>query len=278
MIHRYGERPDGPFVEIESERLNGDEGFFSGRFSPWVQATWGTLALDGAERIQEATGRVLVAHLEAHRADDRSPNVVFLLHEDAKRRGKGRSSAVPWLSTDVGLPPVRLPPLRQRRDDIPLLAAYFLQAQRAAGHTPARSIGAKAMERLEAHDWPGNVGELRNALEFAALQTAVADSIEVGIEHLPAGLGTLAPRRGRRASEGLSDWDYRRHVAHAELDLAERTIRERGISQKAALVRALVYSDRFTLTRRIRKALDHLPATAEEFPALTQLFQGTRRR
>jgi len=276
VIHRYGARPDGPFLEVEGRRMRRDQHFFSDRFSPWIQATWGTLALDGVERIEEATGRSLLEHLQTQGSESREPRVVFLLHEDPNRQGKDQAPSVPWLSTDATLPPVRLPPLRERREDIPLLAAHFLQAQRAAGHTPARSIGAEAMERLETHGWPGNVRELRNAVEYAALQTALTDSAEVGVEHLPAEVAMRGAGQSSSASPLAGAWDYRRHLAHAELDLAERAIRERGISQKARLVRELGYTDRFTLARRIQKALAQFPDPSREFPAVARLFPSTR--
>ena len=62
---------------------------------------------------------------------------------------------------------VHLPPLRERRDDIPLLLAHFLSRLGPALHTATREFDAEALRRLCAYDWPGNVRELRNVVERA---------------------------------------------------------------------------------------------------------------
>jgi DNA-binding NtrC family response regulator len=68
--------------------------------------------------------------------------------------------------------PIHLPPLRERREDIALLARSFLDRYRKSMSKPIEAIEPKAMERLEAYDWPGNVRELENTIERAvALET-----------------------------------------------------------------------------------------------------------
>jgi DNA-binding NtrC family response regulator len=63
---------------------------------------------------------------------------------------------------------IRVPPLRERREDVPLLAAHFLEACASRGRTTIEGIAQAALERLIRYDWPGNVRELRNAIERAA--------------------------------------------------------------------------------------------------------------
>jgi DNA-binding NtrC family response regulator len=63
--------------------------------------------------------------------------------------------------------PLRLPPLRSRIDDMPLLAQHFLQKACEANHIAPRSIGQDTMRALMSYDWPGNIRQLENALEFA---------------------------------------------------------------------------------------------------------------
>ncbi len=75
-----------------------------------------------------------------------------------------------------------VPPLRERRSDIPLLAAHFSNRASARYPQPARQVDADAMARLLAHSWPGNVRELRNAIERAYL---VSDRREIGVQDLP---------------------------------------------------------------------------------------------
>jgi DNA-binding NtrC family response regulator len=65
--------------------------------------------------------------------------------------------------------PIDVPPLRTRREDIPLLVAYFLRQFRTAAGEIIDSVPVRAMERLVAHAWPGNIRELRNVIERAAI-------------------------------------------------------------------------------------------------------------
>jgi two-component system response regulator PilR (NtrC family) len=76
--------------------------------------------------------------------------------------------------------PIHLPPLRERRDDIPLLSRAFLERYRKAMNKPIEGIDPEAMRLLEAHDWPGNVRELENTLErCVALETGPRISVQV---------------------------------------------------------------------------------------------------
>ena len=75
--------------------------------------------------------------------------------------------------------PIHLPPLRERRDDIPLLARTFLDRYSKSMNKPIEGIDSEAMRRLEVYDWPGNVRELENTLERAvALETKKQISLE----------------------------------------------------------------------------------------------------
>jgi transcriptional regulator with PAS, ATPase and Fis domain len=74
---------------------------------------------------------------------------------------------------------VRLPPLRERKADIPALVGYFIQKyNREMGHS-VQGVSPLAMETLKAHDWPGNIRQLRNAIERAML-FADGDTLEIG--------------------------------------------------------------------------------------------------
>ena len=78
--------------------------------------------------------------------------------------------------------PIEMPPLRERRDDIPLLAGSILEVFAAGAGRPSMRIAPEAMAVLMAHDWPGNVRELENVLERAV---ALAMGDEVQPDHLP---------------------------------------------------------------------------------------------
>lgn len=78
--------------------------------------------------------------------------------------------------------PLAVPPLRERRDDIPLLAELFLARSAARHGVPVPRLGGAALAALVAHSWPGNVRELANVMEAAVLLTGTG---EIDLEHLP---------------------------------------------------------------------------------------------
>jgi two-component system response regulator HydG len=79
--------------------------------------------------------------------------------------------------------PVTLPPLRERRDDIPHLVRHFIEKLRERTQSPVSRVTPEALEVLETHDWPGNVRELENLIERALV---MAEGPELGVEGLPA--------------------------------------------------------------------------------------------
>jgi transcriptional regulator with PAS, ATPase and Fis domain len=89
--------------------------------------------------------------------------------------------------------PIRLPPLRERRGDLEALAEVLLDDISQRSGLPHKTLTVDALERLAAHDWPGNIRELRNTLEQAALMT---DDLVLGAGHfagLPAATAPLRP-------------------------------------------------------------------------------------
>jgi DNA-binding NtrC family response regulator len=67
----------------------------------------------------------------------------------------------------IGVIPIQLPPLRERREDLPLLVKAFIDRARRKARKPITGISEEALETLAAHDWPGNVRELINVIEYA---------------------------------------------------------------------------------------------------------------
>jgi two-component system, NtrC family, nitrogen regulation response regulator NtrX len=97
--------------------------------------------------------------------------------------------------------PVRVPSLAERRDDIPILVAHFMKRLSATSGLPMREIGDDAMAVLQAHNWPGNVRQLRNIVE-RLLILAIDDAEQaISADLLPSDLGTGAPW----SSNGKSD-------------------------------------------------------------------------
>jgi len=89
--------------------------------------------------------------------------------------------------------PIRVPSLRERREDIPELARYFMsRAATAAGMVP-RSFGEDAMAALQAYDWPGNVRQLRNVVEWLLIMAPGDPSTPIRAEMLPPEVGSIVP-------------------------------------------------------------------------------------
>ncbi len=94
--------------------------------------------------------------------------------------------------------PIHVPPLRERRDDIPLLARHFLERFRKQMEKPIESISPQAMIRLESYDWPGNVRELENTIERAV---ALESGPEISVTVLPE---RVAVSKGEGSASAVS--------------------------------------------------------------------------
>jgi DNA-binding NtrC family response regulator len=207
-IHEQSPRAGKPFVVVEcsgltetlfeSELFGYEKGAFTGaaqrKLGLVESAAGGTLFLDEIGdvplslqvkllRLLESGTYRRVGGVETLRADFR---LIAATHRDLRamvERGAFRTDLYYRLSVF----PIQLPALRERREDIPLLAETLLA--RLAPERAVR-ISATARERLVAHAFPGNIRELRNILERALL---LADGDVILAEHLPAEIGVEAP-------------------------------------------------------------------------------------
>jgi DNA-binding NtrC family response regulator len=190
QIHRWSRRAKRPFVRVncaaiaeslfESEMFGHRKGAFTGatedRAGQFAAADGGTLALDEVGTLAPDSQAKLLRVLESgeytpvgdsrvRRADVR---VIAITNEELRERVKAGSFRED-LFFRLNVVPVALPPLRERKEDLPELADYLLLqiARRDGG--PRRRCDARALEILKNHDWPGNIRELRNVLEQAAI-------------------------------------------------------------------------------------------------------------
>jgi two-component system response regulator AtoC len=119
---------------------------------------------------------------------------------------------------------VRVPPLRERRDDVPLLVDHFIARFRETLGKPVRTIADEALDLLVAHAWPGNVRELENVLERAMI---LADSDRITVADLPEAIA--APRRKAEAAPAPSgDFSMRRARRRFEAELIRRALDATG--------------------------------------------------
>ncbi|HKZ07404.1 MAG TPA: sigma-54 dependent transcriptional regulator [Methylomirabilota bacterium] len=211
-VHRASRRCDQPFVPVDcsalaeslldSELFGHKKGAFTGAISdtrgPFEAAGGGTCFLDEigevSPGVQAKLLRVLqerevrrVGGTERHKVDVR---IIAATNKDLAAlvaEGKFREDLFYRLSV-VTIP---LPPLRERREDIPVLAEHFLHAFLAVNDQPLRAISPEAMAVIVAYDWPGNARELQHAIERAA---ALSTSPILRPEDLPPKVrGAAAP-------------------------------------------------------------------------------------
>jgi two-component system nitrogen regulation response regulator GlnG len=290
-LHDFGKRRSGPFVAvnmaaiprelIESELFGHEKGAFTGAalrsVGRFEQAQGGTLFLDeiGDMPIEAQTRllRVLqsgeymtVGGRQPIRADVR---IVAATHRDLRqliRQGLFRED----LFYRLNVVPIRLPPLRERSEDIPALVRHFLGIASSEG-LPTKALDQAAMDRLRTYRWPGNVRELENLIR----RLAALDSQEViGLDVVEAELSEAVPPGETAAvpqNEGLGAAverhlrDY--YAAHKETlpaaGLYDRVLREverplilltlaatRGNQIRAAQLLGL---NRNTLRKKIRE-------------------------
>jgi two-component system nitrogen regulation response regulator GlnG len=290
-LHDYGKRRAGPFIAInmaaipreliESELFGHERGAFTGatnrNLGRFEQAAGGTLFLDEiGDMPPEAQTRLLrvlqegefttVGGRQAIRANVR---IIAATHRDLRqaiRQGQFRED----LFYRLNVVPIRLPPLRERSEDIPLLARHFLDRAHEAG-LDAKLLDQGAVDALRAYRWPGNVRELENVMRrLAALypqETITAEVINAELEDVAypnaepvAELGneplSRAVERHIRQflaahRDGMMPSDiYDRVLAEVERPLIQMTLAmTRGNQIKAASMLGL---NRNTLRKKIR--------------------------
>jgi len=237
-IHENSPRAAGPFVPVncaalpetilEAELFGYEKGAFTGAVQRhdgrFVQADGGTLFLD---EIGEIPTHVQVKLLrviqerEVERLGGRTMKVdlrlVAATNQDlraAVREGRFRED----LYYRLNIIPVPIPPLRDRRDDIPLLAEHFLQLYAARNNRHLAGFSRAAADAMSRYDWPGNVRELENTVERAVV---LSRGSAIDLDDLPSevrtGGGVQGDGRSLSFAVGTPLEEIERRVIHATL-------------------------------------------------------------
>ena len=225
-----------PAELVESELFGHVKGAFSGsdrvRQGLFRAAEAGTLLLDEIGdlplTVQAKLLRVLeggevrpVGEDRAQRIDVRVVAATNLSLDELVAEGRFRSD----LLHRIAAWRVRVPPLRERLEDVPLLSEHFYPNQ-------VVSFSVEAMERMLAASWPGNVRELRNVVRTAAARAVSQSAARISPEHLPAELVAAAPPSGAAAPAEARADDVEEAVLRARIETA-LSLREGNVAQVA---------------------------------------------
>jgi two-component system response regulator PilR (NtrC family) len=250
-----------PETLLEAELFGHARGAFTGavgtRQGRFEQAHKGTLFLDEVGTMSPALQAKLLRVLqerEFERVGDSHTikvdvRVIAATHSDLERmvrEGTFRED----LYYRLNVIPVKLPPLRERREDVPLLVQHFVQRISAEQGRQAAGVSQDAMRKLMAHAWPGNVRQLENAVERALAFSQGRGQIDV--HDLSPEIQSQAP-----APEGAEPWlpeeglDLERYMSGVELALIRRSLeRTRGNKRQAA---QLLNLKRTTLIEKLKR-------------------------
>jgi DNA-binding NtrC family response regulator len=218
-IHDQGNRRGGPFVAIncaaipselmESEMFGHERGAFTGAHTRTIgkfeHAHQGTLFLDEVSALRQDLQAKLLRVLQEREIERIGSNKSIKIDirviaatnsnlEDAVQQGKFRQD----LYFRLNVVPITIPPLRERRDDIPLLAKHFLNKFNLAFNKKIPGFSEKALDGLMRYHWPGNIRELENLIERLVVLSNRSDPIELGDVPLEI---LMSSSQGRKDSE-----------------------------------------------------------------------------
>jgi transcriptional regulator with GAF, ATPase, and Fis domain len=321
-IHYSSPRRDCPFIclncaaltesLLESELFGHEKGSFTGatekKVGKFEAADRGTIFLDEIGEMNVGTQAKLLRILEGHPFERVGGNAQINVDvrvvaatnqplEEAVREGRFRKD----LFFRLKVVEIRVPPLRERRSDIPALVDHFLRrfvretGRRIKGFTPA------AMEKMRAYDWPGNVRELRNVVERAVALAARPlldfpdewlssfDSSDYaharqsplrgkdGESLRQAGIGdtimdAMAPPIRHPASGAVqaSEWDPEREKARIDLRHYTQVLDRHNWDKGEASLE--LFPNRYKLTRQVKAIFLRFPELRVEFIALARKF------
>jgi two-component system response regulator HydG len=254
-IHRKSLRKSKPFVVIncaaypstlfESEIFGHEKGAFTGairqKIGRFEQADGGTIFLDEIGEIPPSAQIKLLRVLQSQKFERIGGNQTISI--DVRILAATNKDLLKEVKNDrfredlfyrLNVIPIKLPPLRIRRNDIPLLARYFQKRFTAEMGEDAKDFSSEVMRRLLDYDWPGNVRELENSIEHAVV---LSKGSRIELTHLPAVLGrsrqdlnsasssrSLFDNEKRHLLEVMEECDWNKSQAARRLGISRSTL------------------------------------------------------
>ena len=277
-IHRASARNPHPLIKVscaalpetllETELFGHEKGSFTGamtmRKGRFELADKGTIFLDEIGEMTLGTQTKLLRILQEHefeRIGSSTPIQVDIRVIAATNRDLAAEVDESRFREDLyyrlNVIHIHMPPLRERKEDIPALVEHFLSKYRATTEAIPTTITEEALERLVAYDWPGNVRELENAVERAVV---LSRGNPIAMDHLPFG-SVKAPQPGRRkgksaktdayaedaAREGIGEGPFKARVASLERKLILEALERAGgnrtrAAEELGIYRRLLYA------------------------------------
>ncbi len=281
-IHSQGVRKDNPFVAVALASLSEEtilddlfgheKGAYTGVTSRRIgiieKANGGILFLDEIGDLSFDIQTKLLRVLEAKEFTRMGGNKKFELDiqwviathrnlEEMIKKGGFREDLYYRLKAFE----IRLPPLRNRKDDIPLLGEYFIKSL----DVRTKGISDKSLKLLMQYDWPGNVRELKQTIQYAILKARLSGEDEIQPEHLPPDLVGRAQIEGRDLPV-----DIMKKIAEVELNYIGEALSKTG--KKTEAYKLLGYSNRFALRRRVLTIFNKYPELINSFPEVKEAF------
>jgi len=255
-IHRYSSRSDKPFVAVdcgslveslfESELFGHVKGSFTGatetKYGRFELANGGTLFFDEIGNVKLSIQTKLLRVLQEREITKvGSSQIVKVDVRIIAATNKDLAEAVKAgtfredLFYRLSVVPITLPPLRERRSDIPLLADYFMEKYNKKRGKVIKAISKEAMDAIVKYDWPGNVRELENAIERAVVLTEddvikPSDLLYYGLNIESAGsysggAKSLADMEKKHIAKMLEKFDGHRAKTAEALGIDRKTLR-----------------------------------------------------
>ncbi|MBD3385942.1 response regulator [candidate division KSB1 bacterium] len=222
--HHSSSRSAKPFVAVncsalpesllESELFGHEKGAFTGattrRIGKFEQANGGTIFLDEIGLMSPATQSKLLRVLQEREFERVGGNELVKVEvrvisatnkdiEEAMKNDEFRED----LYYRISVFPIKLPPLRERKEDIPALIAHFIRKYNLQENKKIEGVSADGLELMMAYNWPGNVRELENAIERAVV---LSNGPEIVANDLPAAVRALGEKRIYESDKTLAGW------------------------------------------------------------------------